>query len=227
MRESEFRGLLESRQGGGGRAEGRNGGTAVRRERLNCWNGGIPEVDGGTAERRNGGTGGEREEIPSRRGASLEDDALREVRGLAIGSPIGAGGLLETHGSGGLRRNGSGSRSNCGCAALSAPTNIAEGSAKRGNREFRRFLDIALGSLSEVSYLLRFSRDRGLLTPAAWLESPTLCEIARANSPVWFYRSLSRAAQRSHRILAWTRFRRSPVPPFRRLFSFASPRRPT
>ena len=48
-------------------------------------------------------------------------------------------------------------------AALSVPTNIAEGSAKRGSREFRRYLDIALGSLSEVSYLLRFSRDRGIL----------------------------------------------------------------
>ena len=43
------------------------------------------------------------------------------------------------------------------------PTNIAEGSAKRGKRELRRYLDIALGSLSEVSYLLRFSRDRGIL----------------------------------------------------------------
>ena len=49
-------------------------------------------------------------------------------------------------------------------AALSAPTNIAEGSAKRGSREFRRYLDISLGSLAEVSYLLRFSRDRGILT---------------------------------------------------------------
>src|SRR3954463_776223 len=48
-------------------------------------------------------------------------------------------------------------------AALSAPTNIAEGAAKRGSREFRRYLDISLGSLSELSYLLRFSRDRGLL----------------------------------------------------------------
>jgi four helix bundle protein len=48
-------------------------------------------------------------------------------------------------------------------AALSAPTNIAEGSAKRGPREFRRYLDIALGSLSEVSYLLRSGRDRGIL----------------------------------------------------------------
>ena len=37
-------------------------------------------------------------------------------------------------------------------AAMSAPLNIAEGSAKRGPREFRRYLDIALGSLSELSY---------------------------------------------------------------------------
>jgi four helix bundle protein len=48
-------------------------------------------------------------------------------------------------------------------AALSAPTNIAEGAAKRGVREFRRYLDISLGSLSELSYLLQFSKDRGIL----------------------------------------------------------------
>ena len=49
-------------------------------------------------------------------------------------------------------------------AAISAPNNIAEGSAKRGSREFRRYLDIALGSLSEVRYLLRFTRDRKILS---------------------------------------------------------------
>ena len=49
-------------------------------------------------------------------------------------------------------------------AALFAATNIAERSAKPGARELRRYLDITLGSLSEVSYLLRFSRDRRLLT---------------------------------------------------------------
>jgi four helix bundle protein len=48
-------------------------------------------------------------------------------------------------------------------AAFSVPANIAEGSAKRGSPEFRRFLDIALGSFSEVSYGLRFARDVGLL----------------------------------------------------------------
>ena len=53
-------------------------------------------------------------------------------------------------------------------AALSVPTNIAEGSAKLGPRELRRYLDIALGSLSELSYLLRFSREIGLLDDEEW-----------------------------------------------------------
>jgi len=55
-------------------------------------------------------------------------------------------------------------------AALSVPTNIVEGSAKRGHREFRRFLDIAIGSLAELSYLLRFARDLGILTPEDWTQ---------------------------------------------------------
>jgi len=53
-------------------------------------------------------------------------------------------------------------------AAFSAVTNIAEGSAKRGGAEFRRFLDIALGSLSELSVALRLARDLEYLTPEAW-----------------------------------------------------------
>jgi four helix bundle protein len=53
-------------------------------------------------------------------------------------------------------------------AALSAPTNIAEGSARRGPAEFRRFLNYSIGSLSELAYLLRFARDAELLTDEAW-----------------------------------------------------------
>jgi four helix bundle protein len=75
-------------------------------------------------------------------------------------------------------------------AALSVPVNIAEGAAKRGHREFRRFLDISLGSLSELTYLLRFSRDRGLLTPETWTELESLRD--EAGKLTWqLYRKLS------------------------------------
>jgi four helix bundle protein len=53
-------------------------------------------------------------------------------------------------------------------AAYSAAANIAEGSAKRGPREFLRYLDIAIGSLAEVSYAARLARDLGYLTTPDW-----------------------------------------------------------
>ena len=53
-------------------------------------------------------------------------------------------------------------------AAVSAPNNIAEGYAKRGAGELRRFLDTSLGSLSEVGYLLLLARDLRILSPEAW-----------------------------------------------------------
>ncbi len=49
-------------------------------------------------------------------------------------------------------------------AAFSAAANIAEGSAKRGPREFRRYLDITLGSLAELAYAIRAVSDLGLLS---------------------------------------------------------------
>src|SRR6185503_9997004 len=58
-------------------------------------------------------------------------------------------------------------------AAFSAAANIVEGSSKREHREFRRFLDIAFGSLTELGYTLRFAKELGLLEPqdAADLEA--------------------------------------------------------
>lgn len=44
-------------------------------------------------------------------------------------------------------------------AAIASAANIAEGSARRGARDFKRFLDISLGSLAELAYYLRLARD--------------------------------------------------------------------
>jgi len=53
-------------------------------------------------------------------------------------------------------------------AAFSGSVNIVEGSSRKSRKEFRRFLDIAISSLTEVGYALRFAKDAGLLEEAAW-----------------------------------------------------------
>jgi four helix bundle protein len=53
-------------------------------------------------------------------------------------------------------------------AVVSAPTNLAEGAGKHGSREFRRYIDIALGSLAETAYLLTLARDLGILSSDEW-----------------------------------------------------------
>jgi four helix bundle protein len=77
-------------------------------------------------------------------------------------------------------------------AAVSAAANIAEGAAKRGPREFRRYLDISFGSLSEVSYLLRLARDLQYLTEEAY-GSLTIIRT-RASQVTWkLYSSMKRS----------------------------------
>jgi four helix bundle protein len=44
-------------------------------------------------------------------------------------------------------------------AAVSVPTNVAEGSARKGNKEFVQFLYISLGSLTELETLIILSRN--------------------------------------------------------------------
>lgn len=49
-------------------------------------------------------------------------------------------------------------------AAVSVPSNIAEGQARKAPRDFRRFLHIALGSLAEADTQLVLAQEFGYLS---------------------------------------------------------------
>ncbi len=79
-------------------------------------------------------------------------------------------------------------------ASYSASANIAEGSAKRGAREFRRFLDISMGSLSELSYIFLLARDLGYLKAEEWEETEALRD--HAGRLTWgLYRAIDRKSR--------------------------------
>jgi four helix bundle protein len=61
-------------------------------------------------------------------------------------------------------------------AAVSVPTNIAEGSKRRSNAEYARFLNVAEASLVEVEYLLLLARDLEYLSESSW--TPMQAKIA-------------------------------------------------
>lgn len=73
-------------------------------------------------------------------------------------------------------------------AAFSVPANIVEGQAKKGAGEFRKSLDISLGSLAEVQYTLQAAFDLGIITAEEWIALDTLSD--EAGRPLWgLYRS--------------------------------------
>ena len=81
-------------------------------------------------------------------------------------------------------------------AAFSVAANIVEGSAKKGPREFRRYLNIAVGSVAELTYTLRLARDLELISDVDLAELET--ERDRVGRLTWgLYSSLSQAAARS------------------------------
>ena len=55
-------------------------------------------------------------------------------------------------------------------AAVSIPANIAEGCGKSGDADFRRYLQIAMGSSSDLEYLLLLAHDLNYLNNVVYEE---------------------------------------------------------
>lgn len=69
-------------------------------------------------------------------------------------------------------------------AAVSVPTNIAEGYSRQTDKELSNFLNIARGSLAEIEYLIMFSKKLGYLkTP-----DKTLGLTSEVSRLLWSFR---------------------------------------
>ncbi len=65
-------------------------------------------------------------------------------------------------------------------AAVSIPSNIAEGCGRGSDQDFARFLQIAMGSASEVEYQLLLARDLAYLTDSEHsLRAKDVIEVKR------------------------------------------------
>jgi len=65
-------------------------------------------------------------------------------------------------------------------AAVSVPSNIAEGCGKLGDPDFRRCLSYSAGSASELDYQLLLARDLSYLTPSEYQTfQPAVTEVKK------------------------------------------------
>jgi four helix bundle protein len=65
-------------------------------------------------------------------------------------------------------------------ASVSVAANIAEGCGRPGDGELRRFLEMAMGSASELEYHLLLARDLQMLDPAMHERlNESACEVKR------------------------------------------------
>jgi four helix bundle protein len=80
-------------------------------------------------------------------------------------------------------------------ACYSVPLNIAEGTTRKGTRDYRKFLDTAWSSLAEVQTALAIARDVGYVEP---VEFARLEALATETSKTLFglLRKISEAAAR-------------------------------
>jgi four helix bundle protein len=62
-------------------------------------------------------------------------------------------------------------------AAVSVPCNIVEGNARRGSRDYLRFLHVSLGSACELHYLVELATELGLATGEKWADISDRCGV--------------------------------------------------
>jgi len=55
------------------------------------------------------------------------------------------------------------------------PSNLVEGSARSSDRDYLRFLTVALGSACEVKYLTALTRELGYAAGPTWIEIENRC----------------------------------------------------
>ncbi len=64
-------------------------------------------------------------------------------------------------------------------SAYSIPTNIAEGSGYNSDPQFLRFINIALGSSSELEYQLELAKDLGYISKENYLNLSKKADLIR------------------------------------------------
>jgi len=80
-------------------------------------------------------------------------------------------------------------------ACYSVPLNIAEGSGRKGARKFRRFLDVAGGSLLEVQSAIDVARELGYVPVESYAQLDELA--SEAGKTLWgLLRNVSDRARR-------------------------------
>jgi len=64
-------------------------------------------------------------------------------------------------------------------SVVSVPSNLAEGAGRSSRKDYARFVDIAIGSASEVSYQLLLAHDLGMLESSAYATRADQAEAVR------------------------------------------------
>ena len=76
-------------------------------------------------------------------------------------------------------------------AAVSIPSNLAEGAARDSSNEFRNFLSIARSSLSELDTQLDLSQELGFITPKS--RSEIDCLLTRIDKMLYALHQLKKS----------------------------------